>query len=181
MPKLMRAILSKRNKWAWDEPPLSWLDDGDIPAGPLLHIIPDDHKISVYEVHGDQARINKVAAAISAGKEKLDAVEYIVIEEADIVDVGIEIDDRELGETYDPEVNQWHRDLTNISATKLVALGRRILPKTISDWVLEKTVNEVFSETIKTNNQKIDWSHVKLKKKAEFRQGLAGDGGRTAS
>jgi len=168
MPKLLRAISAKKNRWVWDNLPLTWLDEGDIPASPLGNLMPKTDKLSVYEITDDRSSINRIATALAVSKQKLDVIEYIVFEESVLTEIGIEMDKQAPGETYDPDVNLWHRDLVNISANKLVALVKRILPITIPDFVLPKKLSEVFEEVARSKN--VDWGYVQLSNKKELMQ-----------
>lgn len=167
MPKLFRALL-KKNKWFWDGP-LPWLEPGDIPADPLEHLTPNQFRLSVYEVNDDRSRIERVAAAIAAKRPgDIDNVEFVVFDQSILDEVGIQIDTAAPGDTCDAEVNIWHRDMINISANKLVAFAKRIVPTVQSDWVLAKKIHEVILESIRMS--RYEWSKVNLKKKAKLQQ-----------
>ncbi len=167
MPKLFRALL-KKNKWFWDEP-LPWLEVGDIPADPLEHLIPQDHKISVYEVSDDREQIERVAAAIAAKRHgEVDAVEFIVFDQSILAEVGIEIDRNTPGDTCDPEVNGWHRDMIEVSADKLVAFAKRVVPNIPSDLVLKKRIREVLIES--GGLGLYDWSKINLRGRDKLHQ-----------
>jgi hypothetical protein len=167
MPSLFRALL-KKNRWFWEEP-LPWLLPGEIPADPLEHLIPNQFRLSVFEVDGDRTRIERVAAAIAAKRYgEIDTVEFIVFDQSVLEELGIQVDNAVPGDTCDAEVNLWHRDIVNISAGKLVEFATRIVPTVRSDWVLSKRIREVILESIRAG--RYEWSRVNLKRKAVLQQ-----------
>lgn len=168
MPKLFRQVRDKRNKWIWYEPRPRWLEEGDIPAGPLVHLIPGENRLSVYEVNDEPARIHQVATALAAGRANTDVVEYFVFDESILLDLGIEIDKLTPGTTCDSEVNKWHRDLINFSANKMVAFAKRALPIVVSDFVPKKTIDQKFLEVCRSRGY--DWSKIGLENKQELRK-----------
>lgn len=151
---------------AYTDPPLSWLETDDIPAEPLIHLIPEQFSLSVYEIPDkDEDRINQVATAIAAKRNELDTVQYIIFEESILAELGIEIDDTIAGETCDVEVNTWHRELKHFSANKMVALVKRLLPITPADFVPQKTIESIFEEKGKSNKYDSKWISSTLQKK----------------
>lgn len=160
MPNLLRQ-LRKRNKWHWNQP-LSWLDEGDVPADPLANLETTKNTLSVFEVDDDISKIERIAAAMAGqstnGPEEFD---YIIFDQSILSEVGIKIL-KSNGQTPDNEVNSWHYDLTEISVTKLASLAKHIVPSTKSRQILSKRVKEVFIENARMG--KIQWDKVTIKK-----------------
>ena len=164
---MLFRVLNKKLKWMWEEP-ITWLDDGDIPADPLNNLATSDNTLSVYEVNNDRWRIERVAAAMVAGRNKsIDDIEFIAFDQSILDEVGIVLDPTKRGTTCDKEVNLWHRDMIEISATKLVAFAKRIVPTVHSDLVLEKRIRQVIIDTGKAG--KYEWSKVQLPNKNELK------------
>lgn len=146
-----------------------------MPAVPFSSLIPtNSHKLSVFEVNDDEGRIEQVATAVCLGKQKTDAVEYLIFDEADLIEIGVEFDKKSAGTTCDAEVNSWHWDLINFSANKMITLVKRTLPVVVSKFVPKKTVEYTFEKYHLEKNY--DWSKIGLKDKDEIRKKLKGKG-----
>ena len=158
MPRLLRH-LRKKNRWQSDEP-LLWLEEGDIPADPLDNLSTLQNKLSVFEVNDDLSRIERVAAAMATRKELIQEFDYIVFDQELLEEIGIAIN-LVGGDTPDNKANSWHRDLIQLSATKLVELAKRLVPTTEPDQILPKRIREVLINIVASGE--IDWNQVNLK------------------
>lgn len=157
----MRVLLNKKLKWFWEEP-IPWLKPGEIPADPLGQLETKDNELSVFEINDDRNRIERVAAALAIGRRSdIDIVEYILFEQSILDSVGIKLRDDE-GGTLDEEVNSWHRNMIELSADKLVAFAKQVVPTVPSDYVTHKRVWEVVLDSCR--NGRIDLSKTNLSK-----------------
>lgn len=161
MPNLLRQ-LRKKNRWHWSQP-LSWLDEGDVPADPLANLETKKNTLSVFEIDNDISRIERIAAAMAGQSNEGPKVEfeYVIFDQSILGEIGIKIVNSD-GQTPDSEVNSWHRDLTELSVTKLSSLAKRIVPIAKSRQVLPKRVREVFIENVRAKN--IQWDKVTIGK-----------------
>lgn len=173
MPTLLRVLPNRKLGWGWEDA-LPWLEHDDIPADPLGQITTYKNTLSVFEVNDDPSRIERVAVALAAGKQKLDDVEYIVFDQSILDEVGIVLDNK-LGKTCDPEVNDWHRDMKEVSANKLVSFAKKAVPALKPNWVLAKKIRQLLVAACR--ERKIELaklglsSEEKAKLKVEIEQG----------
>jgi hypothetical protein len=142
MAKLLRKV--KQNRWyKTDAQPL--LDIGDVPADPLGDLSTSQNRLSVFQVDGDLAKIERIARALALGGQRLDDVGYVLFDASLLEKASIGLDPAE-GATVDSAVNKCHADLTNLTGHKLVALTRLILLEGESDTVLKKRIVELVRE-----------------------------------
>jgi hypothetical protein len=74
-------------------------------------------------------------------------------------DIGIKVEDNE-GNTPDPVVNSWHRDLAELTAGKILALANVIFATGERKRFLSKRVLELLAEAMAS--QQIDRTRVRL-------------------
>jgi hypothetical protein len=142
MAKLLRKV--KQNRWyRTDAQPL--LDIGDVPADPLGDLSTSQNRLSVYQVDGGPAHIERVARALAVGAQHLDNVGYVLFEASLLEEASIALDPTD-GDTVDSVVNKCHADLINLTGNKLVALARLILLEGKSDTILKKRIVELVRE-----------------------------------
>jgi hypothetical protein len=133
--------MTKLSKWENHE--LPWLPKDDLPADPICDFKTSDNKSSVYEIDAAAPGHKKrIAVALAATKQKVDKIDYILLDKQLIDAAKIKIT-HSAGETPDNELNVLHRDLDELSALRLIRLVRDIFAKdvsTISDRFDAKSV-----------------------------------------
>jgi hypothetical protein len=104
----------------------SWLRAGEFPADPLGDLTTSNNTISVYSLEqADDKRLLRVAAALSMVRGKYDRFDYVLFPESVVLDIGLKLINIP-GRTPDTEVNEIHRDVSEISAQRLIALAESI-------------------------------------------------------
>ena len=156
MPFLLRAI--RRNRWRPELP--TWLGSDDVPADPLGDLSTLDNKLSVWYVDDAQQNLGRVSAAIAAGREKIDKLDYALIDIDTLTRLGSE-SKKTPGESPDDHANKnWHYDLHRLSGKALTSLAKAILPKTESRArLLPKKVKELIKAGL--SNAELDSERVK--------------------
>jgi hypothetical protein len=144
MAKLLRKV--KQNRWFKpDAQPL--LDSGDVPSDPLGDLNTSQSRLSVFQVEEDLSNIERIARALALNAQRIDAVGYVLFDVSLLGQASIGLDSTD-GETMDSVVNKCHRDLTNLTGNKLVALTRLILLEGESDTILKKRIVELIDEGV---------------------------------
>jgi hypothetical protein len=125
---VLRLIRQSR----WDTPKTcDWLAPGDIPADPLADFANTcENCLSVWFLDDDKKDLDDLIAALAANREKADRLDYVLfaeenLKEAEIVVASIS------GQTPDEQVNGLHRDLTQLSAAKVLALTKIVWHKNL--------------------------------------------------
>lgn len=156
MPFLLRAI--RRNRWRPELP--TWLGSDDVPADPLGDLSTLDNKLSVWYVDDAQQNLGRVSAALAAGREKIDKLDYALIDIDTLTRLGIE-SKKTPGESPDDHANKnWHYDLHRLSGKALTSLAKAILPQTESRArLLPKKVKELIKAGL--SNAELDSERLK--------------------
>jgi hypothetical protein len=123
MTLVLRVV--RQHRWDWPDK-LDWLADGDIPADPLSDIADtSDNCLSVWLVDDQRKGLDRLLAALAATRDKVGKLDYVLFAQKHLETAGIE-SCQTSGKTPDEHVNQQHRDLTRLSAAKLLALTERV-------------------------------------------------------
>ena len=156
MPFLLRAI--RKNRWRPELP--TWLGSDDVPADPLGDLSTLDNKLSVWYVDDAQQNLGRVSAALAAGREKIDKLDYALIDIDTLTRLGIE-SKKTPGESPDDHANKnWHYDLHRLSGKALTSLAKAILPQTESRArLLPKKVKELIKAGL--SNAELDSERLK--------------------
>jgi len=123
-----------------------WLQPDELAADALQDLRTKQNRLSVYLVDSlESPALNRVLAAMAASRDNIDKLDYASFDWSFLGDLGIEVE-AVPGGTPDEEVNQWHRDLVELTAAKLAALGltmrrhgnvSRKYPKDVTDLIRE--------------------------------------------
>lgn len=157
MAFLLRKI--RRNRWYKTEP-IDWLPDGELQADPLSDLGTKSNELSVYHVVIDEANLDRIIASLAANSEQWDNFDFAIFNENIISDLGIKIKNSK-GELPDEQVNNWHNDLCELSATKLVILAKAIYEKARIDRKTPAQVLNLVADFLM--NGQIDRSRIKWK------------------
>lgn len=122
---LFRKI--EKSRWNWGDKKLAWLKNEEIPAAPLSDFrASPTSQISVWKIEDNKTNLERIVAAIAARLQHLDKFDYVMFSENMVEGVGIQIR-KSSGQSADPDADkQWHLDLVEISATKLISLTQLI-------------------------------------------------------
>jgi len=145
MPLLLRTV--REHRWYKSEA-ARWLAEGDIPADPLGDCTTSQNRLSVYEVAEDQSNLERIIRAVAVGKDKIADTGYVIFS-SDLVEVAGIATSVAVGTTPDKGVNDWHRDLTELSGNKLLRLVRAILEDGQSGTILKKRLRELVEQGIR--------------------------------
>ena len=115
---LALRVIGSKAKW-YDQ---DWLAPGEATADIVSDFKTSDNKLSVYYIENEE-ELQRVAVAITRGRKNVQNFDYVLLEESDLVSLGIEVRNAE-GATNDEVVNGWHRDLEKLTASKLLDLVR---------------------------------------------------------
>ena len=100
----------------------------------------------------DRSNLERIVRAVAITKNTVADTGFVLFNSEVLPEIGIGTSDVEIGQTPDKHANGWHRDLTNLSGNKLVALTKAILENGESGTVLKKRLCELVEAGI-TENQ----------------------------
>lgn len=150
MPLLLRAI--RRNRW-YTSDTVSWLPKGEIQADPLGDLATGNNTLSVWQVEDDKSNLEQVIAALAASRDTVSNLDYAIFDVDLLSSIGIKIEVNEGATPYEM-ANRWHRDLVELTATKLVRLAEAILVHSHRERVPEKKVLRLIKDAVQ--NGQID-------------------------
>jgi hypothetical protein len=154
---VLRLIRQSR----WDSPgTYDWLAAGDIPADPLADFAnTTENSLSVWFLRDDRQDLDDLLAALAASREKADKLDYVVFTEKHLKDAEIDVS-AAIGRTPDERVNGQHRDLTRLSAAKVVSLVTKVWRDNLGPTRLdERTVVQLVACAVRDGRI----SHEKLR------------------
>ena len=109
----MTSLLRIATKPRWY--PQAWLAEGDAPGDILKDFGTDSCTLSVYRIDEDGSNLSVVLAGLAAAREKLDKIDYVLVADAIIAELGIKTAVT-AGETPCAAANAAHVDLVELSA-----------------------------------------------------------------
>lgn len=104
---------------------MSWLPEGEVHADVLADLLTRDNALSIYCLDDDQSALDRLIAALAANCEHLSNIDYATFDQTILTEIGIRAK-RALGDLPDDEVNGWHSDLYQLSASSVAQLARAI-------------------------------------------------------
>lgn len=120
MGYLLRKI--RKNRWIEE---VDWLLDEDLQADALNDLVTRANELSVYHVTENESNLTQVIAALAVNTTEPSNIDFALFDEKVISELGIKIK-KSPGELADDQVNNWHSDLRELSASKLLELAKII-------------------------------------------------------
>lgn len=152
MPLLLREI--RKAKW-YKNAEVTWLGSDELQADALGDLRTANNTLSVWEIADDRANLNAVIAAIAAGKNTAGNFDFALFTTTAVLEKKIKITE-ERGKTLDEGVNGFHRDLTELSMAKLLALAEIIHRQATRERVIEPDVLALIETAIEDGRIKRD-------------------------
>lgn len=118
------------------------LTNDDIPADPLGDFAnTTGNSLSVWLVDEDKTNFSRVVTAMAANRERVDKFDYVLFREELLDTVGIKVAESK-GDTPDAEANEFHRNLVELSASKVVALTKNVFENRLEIGRVDKATLE---------------------------------------
>ena len=156
MPLILRKI--RKSKW-YKSDAVPWLEEGKLQADALVDLATKGNRLSVYLVDDDYKNLEQIVTALAAACDYISDFEFALFNEEVLHETSIKIEDT-VGDTPDPVVNTWHRDLSELTANKIMALATVISTQAVRRRLLSKRVLELLVEAVVS--RQIDRAEVRL-------------------
>jgi hypothetical protein len=144
VPFLLRSIRRGR----WHEIIGTSPTEEEIRKGPLLDLVSENSTLSVWYIESDKSNLERITIALASRRDSFSNFDYALINEQLLVVLDIKVVQTN-GETPDQEANtRWHRDLVELSDSKLIALARTIAEKGETARILEKKMAFLIREAV---------------------------------
>ena len=161
MAYVLRKI--KKSRWHLDPETNQLSEDGVKKAS--LDLLPAEGGLSVFLVNDDRSNLDRVAAALAASANYPDNFDFVLLDEMELDNLGIELE-KSLGETPDDEVNALHRDLVDLGDEKIRLLVRAFCNNEKPARIREKRIRSLIHQGIAEGH--IDRDRVRFKEDSSF-------------
>lgn len=156
MPLILRSI--RQSRWYKIER-LPWLAQGDMQADPLGDLTTTNNELSVWVIADDKANLNRIIAAVAATRDQVQNLDYLLVNQHLLTDINIK-SKKVKGTTPDEKANSWHLNLIELSALKLVELGKVMLAQGEVRRTSHKDVGQLIADSV--NNGHIERAKLKV-------------------
>jgi hypothetical protein len=167
MPFFLRKI--RKAKWLNDKG-LSWLQPSDLQADAVFDLKTDDNSLSVWHVEDDESNLEQVLVAVGASLDYLTNLDYALADQDLLLETGIKMT-ATTGKTGYRVANQWHRDLVELTAERVLEIARTIQTRGLRlDRVLSKKLAALLKKRIESGD--VDLSSLNEHLRAEIQATL---------
>jgi hypothetical protein len=156
-------------RWQTDEP---WIPAGELQAAALFDLRFSNNKLSVWKIEDDKTNLDRVIAAlaVNTGRKNIERVDYVLLDPKSIEDLAIRVG-KSQGKTPDTVANdEWHFDLVELTAAKIVAIAKLIKEDGKFDRKNEPAIKSLISKGLRGKQIDINLVDEYLRPKI---QGLA--------
>lgn len=143
---LLRKLDQKRR---WDS--REWLVEPDFQADAFRCLATIDNKLSVYLLSNTNDQLGRAIAALALARDHIAQIDVALAPTDVLEECEIQYQVTE-GKTPDPEVNDWHRDLVELSSARLVRLATAIRVRGEIRRYNARKVEAFVRSTIESNN-----------------------------
>lgn len=155
----MAYLLRKIRKIRWTQE-IDWLLDEDLQADTLGDLGTTSNELSVYHVDHNKNNLRRIISALAVNTKEYSNVDFALFDENLIAELGIKMK-KSKGELADEQVNQWHSDLYELTASKLLELAKSIKKNSIIERKMPKEVLALVADSLQ--NDFLDRSRIKWK------------------
>ena len=120
MTLLFRKLDNRRH---WDRQ--NWLKASAAPADALNDLRTKQNLLSVFTIKNKEEGLTRVIGACALTRDHVAHFDFAIVSHRILKRLTIDVSDSS-GATPDPEVNEWHLDLVNLSGPKLASLAGKI-------------------------------------------------------
>ena len=146
----MLLIRVDKPRWDWNTDNSPWVPPGDIPAAPLTDLRTSaNSELSIWYIENNRSNLARIVAALAGTRDHSDKFDFALFPEAVLTQAQIRSKDS-LGNSADRDANSsWHRDLVELTASKLSTLVKLIREQGEIERRFEKQVIELIADGVK--------------------------------
>lgn len=158
----MKFILRKLDRRAAFHA-LDWIPKGDVSADALSDLRTTGNTLSVWQIDEDRTNLERVVAALAAGRMKLDKLDYALLDRTILDSLGVSLVN-ESGCSCDADANAlWHQDIIGLSGSKLLELAFTLQAHAEFARVQKKAVGDLISTSVDNGFIDVDLLQNKLR------------------
>lgn len=155
MAYVLRLI--RRGRWLPQEQ--HWFREGDFQADCLSDLNTSDNTLSLWSVKDDRSNLESIAVALASTRDSFANVDYAIIPEEMVRNFGILVPTE--GKSPHRTANEnWHRDLCELSSSRLIELARVFLQQGEKNRIAEKQIIQLLKRA--AAEKEIDLDAVKV-------------------
>lgn len=153
MTLILRKV--KKPRWLKDDENLRWLAREEPQADALRDLETSGNNLSVWLVADDKTNLNDVVVALIATGDLVSHFDYVLIDYNVLDSLGVRVENAE-GETPYEQANQWHINLSELSAAKLLQLAREVQSGPTPTRIPEKDTKQLLINAVKDARIKLE-------------------------
>jgi hypothetical protein len=124
------------------------LEEGEFQADPLADFQTTENIFSVWLIEDDLSNLNRIITALAANCDHIQNIDYIIFDQGLLAKVGIQMQNSQ-AKTPDGEVNSnWHYDLIEISAQRLLRLVEVLIDRVEPQRVLQRQTTQWITDAV---------------------------------
>lgn len=146
MPLILRKI--RKARWhKYEASVFSWLGNDDMPADPLGDLATNNNTLSVWQIDDNKSNLLQVAVALAANCDDLSNLDYALLDLQFLADK-ITLQPSHGNSPHETANQNWHCDLVQLSALKLVALAEAIFKHAEIKRIAEKEILNLLAQAV---------------------------------
>lgn len=144
MAYLLRVI--RKARWYRDEN-TAWLGEGEFQADALADLETKGNALSLWFVADDRSNLEQVVSALASTRQRISNLDYALVDQKFIAENNLKLQSVISNSPYE-QANTWHRDLVELSASKLCVLAKIIFEYGEKKRYTEKDVLRLMARAI---------------------------------
>lgn len=159
MPFILRKI--RKSRWY----PKDWLSENDLQSDALGDLNTKSNELSIWVIDNDKSNLDRIISALAARCDTISNFDYTLFDQEFFSKNNFKIK-KTKGVSADPAANdQWHLDLFELSASKILELAKHIRDKGEKLRIQEKQIKNLISDAIKNGKISIEQLEEGIKSK----------------
>jgi hypothetical protein len=154
MPLLLKI---RKAKW-YKNDNVPWLPENEIQADAVGDLRTTDNALSVWYILDRKENLEQVITALASTRDTISNLDYALFEDYVIAELGIRMKNT-AGTTPAPNANSWHRDLIELTASKLINLANAIMAEAEKSRFSRMAIRELIRNAVDHN--KIELARLK--------------------
>lgn len=127
MPLLLRVI--RKNRWECPDPYPEWASEGELLADPLGDLFTKENRLSLWHIEDDESNLERIVVGIAGTRDSVSNLDMLLFDVQVLSEVGFKIE-HSIGGSIAEEANRnWHRDVVDLTARKIVRLAELMMEK----------------------------------------------------
>jgi hypothetical protein len=164
MPLILRKI--RKSKW-YKHANVGWLPDGEVQADALGDLKTEENALSVWWLDDNKSNLNDLVAALASKCDTVANLDYALLDIDILSSLGIKLVETDGDSLHRDANDSWHRDLVELSASKLLALASAIASSGETKRIYPNVIIPLIASSVKAGQIDKDKLQAKVRTKIE--------------